>query len=166
MADEIGTGLHGVPIRTSPWLPGHNLVDKLLEKFLDAGNVLRYGVTEPERMKMVNSLSAPGVRDVAYIDRGEPGQIGYHKEFDPAAAERYTSAYLFGKRYPLGEGEQMLAHEISGPSRELMNAMGVPGVGEERPELTRAEYLGMKRGAGERNPEGLDIVQKLARLFK
>ena len=127
-----GRGLHGV-VQDNP----------ILNKLLDYGNQLRYGVTEDERMKMVNALSAPGVKKAAYDERGI---------FDPAAAERHTSAYLFGKRFaPIIEdpGRRALAHAISSGGRKTLNAVGFPGVGEERPELESAEEAGMVTGANE-----------------
>jgi hypothetical protein len=89
---------------------------------------------------MVNRLSAPGVREAAYNEAGI---------FDPAAAERYTSAYLFGKRFAPAEPVRKVLHGISGGSRALMSKLGVPGVHEEREELGTAERAGMTRGSDE-----------------
>lgn len=147
MADR---GLHGANIDLSRVLPqgmargGESLVEALL----NAGNKLRYGVSEEDRMDMVNKLSAPGVREFAFKDVGEEGQPGFHQAFDPAAAERFTSAYLFGKKWdPNSAGLRDVIHGISGRGREGLNAIGFPGVGEERPELAAAERGGMERGA-------------------
>jgi hypothetical protein len=120
-------------------LHGEITDNPLLLALLNAGNRLRYGKTEAERQADVTGLRTPGVRDVAY---GGP-----LKMFDPAAAERYTSAYQFGNRFSVPEALQPLVHAISGGGRELMGALGVPGVGEEREELTEAERLGMHRGS-------------------
>lgn len=108
-----------------------------LQAFLDGGNLLRYGMTEPERVEAVNRLSTPGVRDAAYGPKG----------YNHPAAERYTSAYAFGQKWAPPEMVQSLLHGVSSGSRDLMNKLGVPGVGEEDPELRAAEELGMKRGA-------------------
>ena len=110
----------------------------ILNLLLDQGNKLRYGVSEADRMDMVNTLSAPGVKDYAYDARGI---------YDPAAAERYTSAYLGGQNWAPNAMARDAFHAFSGSSRAAMNKMGVPGVGEERPELTMAEQAGMKLGA-------------------
>lgn len=126
MADR---GIHGV-VSDNP----------LLLALLDAGNRLRYGQSEAERVDDVSALRAPGVRDAAYT-----GPMGI---FDPAAAERYTSAYAFGKRFQVPEALQPLLHAISSGGRAGLHAVGFPGVGEERPELRYAEELGMSRGAG------------------
>jgi hypothetical protein len=130
MADD--TGLHGV-VQNNP----------ILNALLNFGNKLRYGKSEQDRMAMVNALSAPGVKESAYDERGI---------YDPAGAERHTSSYLFGKRFaPVlqNEGARALAHMLSSGSREKMYQLGVPGVGEERPELARAEESGMVAGINE-----------------
>jgi len=134
-------------------LHGYVQDNPLMNLLLNAGNKLRYGKTEKERMDMVNGLSAPGVKDFAYDDRGI---------FDPAAAERYTSAYLGGQKWSPGEMAQSAFHALSGPSRVAMNAMGVPGVGEERPALTAAETAGMKAGAATNKGSTLeDLIAQL-----
>jgi hypothetical protein len=133
-------------------LHGYVQDNPLLNALLDAGNSLRYGVSEKERMDMVDSLSAPGVKGAAYDSRGI---------FDPAAAERYTSAYLFGKRFAPGDATQGVLHDISGGGRKAMNAIGVPGVGEERSALTEAESAGMSNGS--RDSEGL--IKQLMSIF-
>lgn len=124
MADPKSRELQGV-VQDNP----------LVNKMLDAGNWLRYGMTEKERMDLVNRQAIPGIKDVAYN--------GPHKIYDPAAAERYGSAYLFAKRWPkltgIGQGLTKLA-------RGAGSKLGIPGVGEERPELTNAMKQGMYRG--------------------
>jgi hypothetical protein len=134
MADTVpaGTGIHG-SITTNPFLLA----------LLDAGNKLRYGKSEAERQADVQGLRTPGVRDAAFT--------GPLKTFDPAAAERYTSAYEFGDRFGVPEALQPVLHQISSGGRKRLR--GNPrlaemfGVGEERPELEEAERLGMQRGA-------------------
>ena len=118
-------------------LHGYVQDDPFMNWLLNQGNKLRYGKSESERMDMVNKLSAPGVKDYAYNEQGI---------YDPAAAERYTSAYLGGQNWKPSPGAQAAFHAFSGPSRVAMNKMGVPGVGEERPALTAAEEAGMKAG--------------------
>ena len=135
-----GTGIHG-QITDSPFLLS----------LLDSGNYLRYGKSEAERIDDVNRLRTPGVRDAAY-----PHSISTPKgdfpQFDPAAAERYTSAYDFGNFWHVPSAIQPLLHGISEGGRKGLNAVGFPGVGEERPELTRAEELGMQRGSDNAMP--------------
>jgi hypothetical protein len=134
MADEIpvGTAIHG-SITDNPFLLA----------LLDAGNKLRYGKSEAERQADVVGLRTPGVKDAAYT--------GPLKIFDPAAAERYTSAYQFGNRFGVPEALQPALHSISSGGRRKLNQIPVLarmfGVGEERPELEEAERLGMQRGA-------------------
>lgn len=120
-------GLHG-------YVQNNPLANWLLQQ----GNKMRYGKSEVERMDMVNKLSAPGVKDYAYDERGI---------YDPAAAERYTSAYLGGQNWNPSEGVQRAFHSVSGGSRDLMHSLGVPGVHAERPELKAAEEAGMHMGA-------------------
>jgi hypothetical protein len=133
-------------------LHGYVQDNPLVNALLNLGNKLRYGVSEEERMKMVNTLAAPGVKESAYDETGF---------FDPAAAERYTSAYLFGKKYGPGESLRPALHAISGDSRVAMNKLGVPGVGEEREALSKAEEAGMTRGAEESSP----LLEKLLGTF-
>lgn len=122
-------GLHGV-ITDSP----------ILRAVLDLGNQIRYGKTEAERQADVQGLRTPGVRDAAFT--------GPLKTFDPAAAERYTSAYQFGQRFAPPSWLLPALHAISSGGRKAMSAVGVPGVMEERPDLVRAEEMGMERGTG------------------
>jgi hypothetical protein len=135
-----GQGIHG-QVTDNPLLLG----------LLDAGNYLRYGKSEAERIDDVNRLRTPGVMDAAY-----PHSINTPKgnipQFDPAAAERYTSAYDFGNLYHVPEFLQPALHAISSGGRRGLNAVGFPGVGEERPELSQAEELGMQRGAANAIP--------------
>jgi hypothetical protein len=134
MADEIpgGTGIHG-SITDNP----------MLLALLDAGNRLRYGKSEEARQADVQGLRTPGVEDAAYT--------GPLKIFDPAAAERYTSAYEFGNRFNPPEFAQPALHYVSSEGRAAMHRVPLLaklfGVGEERPELRAAEEMGMKRGA-------------------
>lgn len=133
MADvPEGKGIHG-SITDNP----------LLLALLDAGNRLRYGKSEAERQADVQGLRAPGVEDAAYT--------GPLKIFDPAAAERYTSAYEFGNRFNPPEFVQPALHYVSSGGRAAIHAVPALaklfGVGPERPELRAAEEMGMKRGA-------------------
>lgn len=134
-ASSMGTGLHGT-ITDNP----------VLLALLNAGNKLRYGRSEEERQADVQGLRAPGVRDAAYT--------GPLKIFDPAAAERYTSAYEFGRKFGPPKALQPVLHSISSGGRAAMHS--VPflaklfSVGAERPELRQAEELGMERGASSR----------------
>jgi hypothetical protein len=127
-----GTDIHG-SITENP----------ILLALLDAGNRLRYGKSEAERQADVQGLRTPGVKDAAYT--------GPLKTFDPAAAERYTSAYEFGDRFNVPEALQPALHSISSGGRSALHRVPALakmfGVGEERPELAEAERLGMKRGA-------------------
>lgn len=130
--------------------------DPSLLTLLDIGNYLRYGKGESERVEDVSRLRTPGVRDAAY-----PHSISTPKgdfpQFDSAAAERYTSAYNFGNMYHIPEFLQPALHSISSGGRQGLNAIGFPGVGEERPELENAEQLGMSRGAQNANPIFQDV---------
>lgn len=121
MAD---TGLHGM------------VVDgKVAEEALDLANKLRYGVGETERMDLVQRERIPGIRDAAY-----PGE---QKIYDPAAAERYGSAYLFAQKWP---GLSGVAEPVTKAFRGAGHALGVPGMGPERKELEVAQRLGILRG--------------------
>jgi hypothetical protein len=124
-------------------LHGVSTDNAALQALLDTGNRLRYGMTEGQRVERVNRLAAPGVRDVAYRGRG----------YNHPAAERYTSAHAFGTKWKPPAWLQRVLHEISGGSRELMHQAGVPGVGEEDPDLAAAEELGMAQGAGTVTPQ-------------
>jgi hypothetical protein len=121
MAD---TGLHGISVD-----------GKLAEKVLDLTNKLRYGVGEAERMDLIQRERIPGIRDAAY-----PGE---QKIYDPAAAERYGSAYLFAQKWPALSG---VAEPVTKAFRGAGHALGVPGMGPERKELEVAQRLGILRG--------------------
>jgi hypothetical protein len=141
--DDVGRGQHGI------------IVDNpVLQAALDIGNVGRYDEDEAARLEEVNRLSVPGVADAAFADapnlRRDPVAGEFVEEtrtaFDPAAAERYTSAYRFGEKWMPPDALLPIVHAVSGGGRKAMDDLGIPGVGEERPELTRAEGLGMARG--------------------
>ncbi len=146
-AGDVRRGLHG-GVTDNPALKG----------LLDFGNWLRYGQSEAGRQEDVQGLRTPGVEDVAYpmvpgTSRGPQGEFLESEvpTFDPAAAERYTSAYQFGQRFQPPEWAQPALHAISSGGRRSMHAVpfvrDLFGVGEEREELEEAERLGMERGA-------------------
>ena len=148
----------------------------LLVALLNLGNRLRYGRSEAERQAEVQGLRTPGVRDVAYaqmpsVTRTDEGFIPTTGEqFDPAAAERYTSAYELGNRFSVPEAMQPLLHSISRGGREAMydspRMREMFGVGPERSELIRAEELGMKRGAkASGSPVEGPLIQALASMM-
>lgn len=151
-------------------LHGVSTDSALLKQLLDEGNKLRYGQTEGERVAALNALRTPGIEEVAYprlkaLGRDAKGvPLG---GYDHAAAERYTSAHAFGKKWQPPEWALPILHRISSGGRATMHRFGVPGVGEERPELRAAEELGMRRGAGtdltpaERFIEGLLKYQQM-----
>jgi len=146
MAMPIGLNIHGTPTD-----------NPVLKALLHLGNLMRYGMSEDERQAEVYGLKAPGVEDVATTN----GQ------FDPAATERYTSALRFGERFTPPDWLQPALHSISSGSRAKMNSIPLLaetfGVGEERPELVRAEELGMSRGA--KAVSGPSLEEALMKLY-
>ena len=88
----------------------------LLMALLDIGNRMRYGRSEAERQAEVQGLRTPGVMDVAYTDvpSVKGAAEGYapttSKAFDPAATERYTSAYELGNLFSVPEALQPFLH--------------------------------------------------------
>lgn len=130
-------------------LHGEATDNPILSGLLNAGSYMRYGMPEAQHIEELNRLSVPGVRDVAY---GGPAGT-----FDPAAAERYSSAYRFGQMWNVPQFIQ--SPLISGISRirSGLSSIGFPGVGPERPELASAMQLGMQRGA-ETNPSWSQIL--------
>lgn len=139
MADPKSRELQGV-VQDNP----------VVNKMLDAGNWLRYGMTEAERMDLVNRQAIPGIKDVAYN--------GPHKIYDPAAAERYGSAYLYAKRWPKLTG---VGQKLTNLARTAGNKLGIPGMGEERPELTNAMKQGMYRGKQSNRTFSPEIAKQL-----
>lgn len=138
-----------VPTETSRALHGYVLPNSpVADAVVDASGRIRYGVSDAERSEMINRLSAPGVKEYAYDAQGG---------FDPAAAERFTDAYLFGKKWqPRQQAQETLVDLIAG-NRELWNKLGAPGVGEERPRLVSATIEGMRRGSEEQRQVGEDF---------
>ena len=148
-AENWGQGrqLHGyVPQNDIP------LVTPALNKFNDFGNWLRYGLTEEERMELINRGGIPGVEDALPAEervvRGPSGDwtTAQLPVEDPAARERYNSAYLYAKRWPALSG---VGQAITKMSRTAGSKLGIKGLGKERPELEKAMQLGMGRGATE-----------------
>lgn len=131
------TGLHGISV-DSPWL-------KTLINITNRG---RYDLDEDERMAATNALNEraiPGITQAAY-----PGEL---KIYDPASAERYGSAYLFGKKWPRLTGLAKLLTKLRGAGA----AIHFPGMGPEREELIRSQEMGLALG----RQHGLERAGKL-----
>lgn len=146
MPETKDTGLHGM------------VVGDWAQPALDATNKLRYGVGEDERMHMIQAEKIPGIRDAAYP--------GAQKIYDPAAAERYGSAYLFAKKWP---GLTSIAVPATQAFRKTGHALGIPGMGPERDELVRAQKMGLDRGrlagaGGEGIAQGPALLKRLQGL--
>ena len=146
----------------------------LLLALLKFGNLMRYGRTEGERQDEVQALRAPGVEDVAYQDtpsvtRSASGAFtpSTAKTFDPAATERYTSAYDLGQMFMVPPEVQPLLHSISSGGRAAMysnpSLRQMFSVGEERPALRQAEELGMARGS--KNQKGRENLVRALMLM-
>jgi hypothetical protein len=132
----------------------------ILLAILKYGNQLRYGTgSEEERVAQSDALQTPGIRDAAYynvpatVNEGEDGPLvqGVKEVFDPAASERYNSAYRLGSKWNVPPELQSLMHTISRESRKGMAESPTMskwfGVKPERDRLTIAEELGMRRGS-------------------
>lgn len=94
---------------------------------------LRYGVTEAEKSRMIREGKIPGLPVPERITEvGTPGLMPQDE------ADRYASAYLFGKKYgPLG---QALQHFVADPFDSLLG---------DREELLQSGHRGMRQAIEE-----------------